>query len=76
MAFGYGQSTLIGAPEFPTARIPMQTLVERVEAGVYKAEPARVVFRFDEIREAHRLMRVWRGEWEDCGAGLRGVVQC
>ncbi|HWW89008.1 MAG TPA: zinc-binding dehydrogenase [Vicinamibacterales bacterium] len=43
------------APAFPTAEIPMQTIVERVERGVYKAKPARV-FRFEEIREAHRLM--------------------
>jgi NADPH:quinone reductase len=48
-------SFMFGAPEFPIAEAPMQTIVERVEAGVYKAKPARV-FRFEDIREAHRLM--------------------
>jgi NADPH2:quinone reductase len=46
---------MFGTPEFPTSEIPMQTIVERVEDGTYKAKPARV-FRFEEIREAHRLM--------------------
>jgi NADPH2:quinone reductase len=48
-------SFMFGTPEFPTSEIPMQTIVERVENGTYKAKPARV-FRFEEIREAHRLM--------------------
>jgi NADPH:quinone reductase-like Zn-dependent oxidoreductase len=48
-------SFMFGTPEFPTSEIPMQTIVERVEDGTYKAKPARV-FRFEEIREAHRLM--------------------
>jgi NADPH:quinone reductase-like Zn-dependent oxidoreductase len=33
----------------------MQTIVERVEDGAYQARPAQI-FRFEEIREAHRLM--------------------
>lgn len=53
--FSFFGSFMFGTPEFPTSEIPMQTIVERVEAGVYRAGPARV-FRFDEIREAHRLM--------------------
>ena len=53
--FSFFGSFVFGAPEFPVSEIPMQTIVERVEAGVYKAKPARV-FRFEEIREAHRLM--------------------
>jgi NADPH:quinone reductase len=53
--FSFFGSFVFGAPSFPTSEIPMQTIVERVEAGTYKAKPARV-FRFEEIREAHRLM--------------------
>ena len=45
----------------------MQTIVERVENGIYKAKPARV-FRFKEIREAHRLMEV--------GAANGKIVMC
>jgi NADPH:quinone reductase len=53
--FSFFGSFMFGAPAFPTSEIPMQTIVERVEVGTYKAKPARV-FRFEEIREAHRLM--------------------
>jgi NADPH:quinone reductase-like Zn-dependent oxidoreductase len=53
--FSFFGSFMFGSPEFPTPEIPMQTIVERVEDGTYKAKPARV-FRFEEIREAHRLM--------------------
>jgi NADPH:quinone reductase-like Zn-dependent oxidoreductase len=33
----------------------MQTIVDRVASGAYRARPARV-FRFDQIQDAHRLM--------------------
>ena len=48
-------SFMFGSPAFPTSEVPMQTIVERVEQGAYVAKPARV-FRFEEVREAHRLM--------------------
>ena len=48
-------SFVFETPEFPVSEVPMQTIVDRVAAGSYKAKPAKV-FRFDEIREAHRLM--------------------
>jgi NADPH:quinone reductase len=53
--FSFFGSFMFGAPAFPTSEIPMQSIVARVEDGTYKAAPARV-FRFEEIREAHRLM--------------------
>jgi len=53
--YSFFGSFVFGTPAFPTSEIPMQTIVERVEAGIYKAEPSRI-FRFDEIREAHRVM--------------------
>ena len=53
--FSFFGSFVFGAPAFPASEVPMQTIVERVENGTYKASPARV-FRFEEIREAHRLM--------------------
>jgi NADPH:quinone reductase-like Zn-dependent oxidoreductase len=48
-------SFVFGTPDFPVSDVPMQTIVERVAGGSYKAKPTKV-FRFDEIREAHRLM--------------------
>jgi NADPH:quinone reductase len=53
--FSFFGSFMFGTPTFPTSEIPMQTIIERVEDGVYKTKPARV-FRFEEIQEAHRLM--------------------
>jgi len=48
-------SFMFGTSEFPLSDVPLQTIVDRVSSGAYRAKPARV-FRFDEIREAHRLM--------------------
>jgi NADPH:quinone reductase len=48
-------SFVFGMPQFPLSEIPLQTIVDRVAAGTYKAAPVKV-FRFDEIQEAHRLM--------------------
>lgn len=44
-----------GTPECPLSDIPFQTIVDRVARGAYKAKPANV-FRFEDIREAHRLL--------------------
>ena len=53
--FSFFGSFVFGSPSFPLNEVPLQTIVDRVAAEEYKAKPARV-FRFDEIREAHRLM--------------------
>jgi len=53
--FSFFGSFMFGSPAFPTSDVRMQTIVERVEDGAYKARPAKI-FRFEEIREAHRLM--------------------
>jgi NADPH2:quinone reductase len=48
-------SFMFGTPEFPLSDVPLQTIVDRVASGAYKSQPGRV-FRFDEIREAHRVI--------------------
>ena len=48
-------SFVFGAPEFPLSDVPLQSIAEKVAAGRDKAKPSRV-FRFEEIREAHRVM--------------------
>jgi NADPH:quinone reductase len=53
--FSFFGSFIYGTPEFPLSEVPLQTIVDRVASGTYKAKPARV-FRFDQIQEAHRLM--------------------
>jgi NADPH:quinone reductase len=53
--FSFFGSFMFGTPEFPLSDVPLQTIIDRATAGAYQAKPASV-FRFDEIREAHRLM--------------------
>jgi NADPH2:quinone reductase len=53
--FTFFGSFVFGTPEFPVSDIPLQAIVDKVAAGVYKAKPARV-FRFDDIRDAHEAM--------------------
>jgi NADPH2:quinone reductase len=48
-------SFVFGTPGFPLSDVPLQKIAEDVAAGRIKAKPSRV-FRFDEIREAHRVM--------------------
>jgi NADPH2:quinone reductase len=63
----FASALVTGTPEFPLADIPFQAIVDRVADGTYKAKPARV-FRFEDIREAHRLM-------ESSAAGGKIVVR-
>src|SRR6476661_248439 len=48
-------SFVFGKPGFPLSDVPLQAIAADVEAGRYKAKPSRV-FRFEDIREAHRVM--------------------
>ncbi len=51
----FASALVTGTSEYPLSEIPLQAVIERAAAGVYKAKPAKV-FRFAEIQEAHRLM--------------------
>ena len=51
----FASALVTGTPEFPLSEIPLQTIVDRVAGGLYRAKPAKV-FRFEEIQDAHRLM--------------------
>ena len=46
---------MFGKPGFPLSDVPLQAIAADVEAGRYRAKPTRV-FRFEEIRESHRVM--------------------
>ena len=48
-------SFVFGTPGFPLSDVPLQEIAHDVETGRLKAKPARV-FKFEEIREAHRVM--------------------
>jgi NADPH2:quinone reductase len=51
----FASAFTFGTADYPLSRVPMQAMVDRAAAGIYKAKPARI-FGFEEIREAHRLM--------------------
>jgi NADPH:quinone reductase-like Zn-dependent oxidoreductase len=48
-------SFVFGTPGFPLSDVPLQAIASDIAAGRYKAKPSRV-FRFEDIREAHRVM--------------------
>lgn len=48
-------SFVFGSPQFPVSDVPLQAIAADVAAGRYQAKPSRI-FRFDEVREAHRVM--------------------
>ncbi|AMV40163.1 zinc-binding alcohol dehydrogenase family protein [Planctomyces sp. SH-PL62] len=48
-------SFVFGTPGFPLSDVPLGQIAEDVAAGRLEAKPSRV-FRFEEIREAHRVM--------------------
>jgi NADPH:quinone reductase-like Zn-dependent oxidoreductase len=55
----YGSAFVLGTRAGPLSEIPLQTIVERVQAGTYRARAVRV-FPFEELVEAHRLMESGR----------------
>lgn len=48
-------SFVFGTLGFPVSDVPLQAIAADIAAGRYQAKPSRV-FRFEEIREAHRVM--------------------
>jgi NADPH2:quinone reductase len=48
-------SFVFGEPQFPLSDVPLQKIAEQVAAGRLRAKPTWI-FRFEEIREAHRVM--------------------
>jgi NADPH:quinone reductase-like Zn-dependent oxidoreductase len=48
-------SFVFGTKNFPLASVPLQGIVDKVGAGVYRAKPAKV-FDFTDIVKAHQLM--------------------
>ncbi|HEY1996998.1 zinc-binding alcohol dehydrogenase family protein [Paraburkholderia sp.] len=53
--FTFFGSFVFGTPGFPLSDVPLQSIAADIAAGKYSAAPSRI-FRFDEIREAHRVM--------------------
>jgi NADPH:quinone reductase-like Zn-dependent oxidoreductase len=48
-------SFVFGTKSFPLASVPLQGIVDKAGAGIYKAKPAKV-FDFKDIVKAHQLM--------------------
>jgi NADPH:quinone reductase-like Zn-dependent oxidoreductase len=48
-------SFVFGTPGFPVSDVPLQEIARQVAEGKLEAKPSRI-FKFEEIREAHRVM--------------------
>lgn len=48
-------SFVFGTPQFPLSDVPLQQIANDIAKGRYQAKPSRI-FKFEEVREAHRLM--------------------
>ena len=48
-------SFVFGTPGFPLSDVPLQSIADDVAKGRFIAKPSRV-FKFEDIREAHRVM--------------------
>jgi NADPH:quinone reductase len=48
-----------GTREFPLTEIPFAKILERIEAGIYQAKPAKI-FPFEHIQAAHRCLEADR----------------
>ncbi|HEX4646963.1 MAG TPA: zinc-binding dehydrogenase [Verrucomicrobiae bacterium] len=48
-------SFALGSKDYPISAIPLQTMVQTAEKGIYQTRPAKV-FNLEELPEAHRLM--------------------
>ncbi len=66
--FSFFGSFNFGMPDFPLDDVPMQTIVDLAEQGVYKGRPAQV-FSLAQLPEAHALM-----EANEAGGKLVVVV--
>jgi NADPH:quinone reductase-like Zn-dependent oxidoreductase len=53
--FSFFGSFVFGQPEFPLSDVPLGEIVKMIAAKKFEAEPSKV-FKFEEIREAHRVM--------------------
>ena len=53
--FSFFGSFEVGTEAFPLSAIPLQSIVDKVEAGDYTARPVRVL-PFEEIAKAHHIM--------------------
>jgi len=53
--FSFFGSFVFGKPGFSLSDVPLQAIANDVAQGRYHAKPVRV-FRFEEIREAHKVM--------------------
>lgn len=53
--FNFFGSFVYGTPAYPLASVPLQSIVDKVREGIYKAKPA-AIFDFEEIAKAHELM--------------------
>ena len=72
--FTFFGSFVFGTPDFPLSDVPLQAIVDKATAGVYKAKPARV-FQFDDIREGPRGDGIEPSQWQNGGSNLKALSE-
>jgi NADPH:quinone reductase-like Zn-dependent oxidoreductase len=55
----FASALVTGTREFPLTEIPFVKILERIEAGIYQAKPAKI-FSFEDIQDAHRCLEAGR----------------
>lgn len=53
--FSLFHSKVLGSPEFPLSKIPLQGIVQKIERGAWDAKPTHV-FQYEDIHKAHTLL--------------------
>ena len=53
--FSLFHGKVLGSPDFPLSRYPLQDIVKKLEKGEWNAKPAKV-FEYDNIHEAHKWL--------------------
>jgi len=53
--FSLFHSKVLGTPEFPMSRIPLQDIVRKIENGEFNAKPT-YVFEYKDIHSAHKML--------------------
>jgi NADPH:quinone reductase len=53
--FSLFHSKVLGTPDFPISKVPLQEVVRKIENGEFEARPAKV-FEFKDIHAAHKML--------------------
>ena len=53
--FSLFHSKVLGGPDFPLTKVPLQKIVQKIENGEFDAKPS-MVFEYGDIHNAHKML--------------------